>query len=127
MTLSRAKGSRLERNAKRRLEEEGYVVIRAAGSHGPFDLVALRSKAERVDDSPDGSDVTYEILCVQVKANRKPTRRQVEAMCQVPVPSEVWVHKDRAEVWDVYEPTPDGLEVIRREPYVPYVRLTERA
>ncbi len=118
MTRSRAKGTRLELIAKRRLEKEGYLVIRAAGSHGPFDLVALRSTVGGIEGLPYDSDETYEVLCVQVKANRKPTRRQVEAMCQVSVPSEVWVHRDRAEVWDVYEPKDVGLEIIRQEPYV---------
>ncbi len=80
MTRLRAKGTRLERIAKRRLEEKGYVVIRAAGSHGPFDLVALKSRTPDAKATLDGSDEVYEVLCVQVKANRKPTKTQVEVM-----------------------------------------------
>ena len=35
------KGIRFERRCKKKLELEGYTVIRSAGSHGPFDLVAF--------------------------------------------------------------------------------------
>lgn len=37
------RGARLERQVKAFLEEEGWFVIRAAGSKGPADLVALKS------------------------------------------------------------------------------------
>ncbi len=115
MTRSRAKGTRLERIAKRRLEEKGYVVIRAAASRGPFDLVALRSKTSM----PEAAQCSegYPVLCVQVKANRKPTKDQVEVMSNFSVASEVWVHRDRVDAWDVYEPTPTGVEFLRQEPY----------
>lgn len=36
-----AKGSRFERFIRDYYEERGYFVIRAAGSHGPMDLVAM--------------------------------------------------------------------------------------
>ena len=36
------KGSDFERFVKYQLEEEGYFVVRSAGSHGPADLVALK-------------------------------------------------------------------------------------
>ncbi len=117
MTQSRAKGTRLERAAKRRLEEKGYVVIRSAGSHGPFDLVALKSRTPDAGTTLGGLGESDEVLCVQVKANRKPTKVQVEAMSNLHVASEVWVHKDRADVWDVYEPTHVGLNSLRQEPY----------
>lgn len=118
MIQSRAKGTRLERMVKHRLEEKGYVVIRSAGSHGPFDLIALKlsppDAETRLDEFGDG----YEVLCVQVKANRTPTRAQAEVMSRFLVPSEVWVHRDRADVWDVYDPTPLGLRLSRQESYV---------
>ena len=34
-------GTKYEYRAKKELEKEGYLVIRSAGSHSPFDLVAL--------------------------------------------------------------------------------------
>jgi len=43
MTTSRyIRGRRFEHRVKRLLEERGYIVVRSAGSKGPFDLVALR-------------------------------------------------------------------------------------
>lgn len=43
MTLTnRQRGDYFERQVKATLEAYGWVVIRAAGSHGPFDLVAMR-------------------------------------------------------------------------------------
>jgi len=38
-----ARGATFERATKAHLEPVGYVVIRAAGSHGEADLVALRA------------------------------------------------------------------------------------
>jgi Holliday junction resolvase len=38
---NKAKGTRREHAARRILELAGYTVIRAAGSHGLFDLVAV--------------------------------------------------------------------------------------
>ncbi len=113
----RAKGTRLEHLVKHRLEEKGYLVVRAAGSHSPFDLVALKSAAADISATQSVSVEGYEVLCVQVKANRKPTMAQVEAMMQVHVPSEVWVHRDRVDAWDIYEPTLSGLKLVRQEPY----------
>jgi len=38
-----SKGANFERRVKKRLEKLGYYVIRAAGSHGTFDLVAFKA------------------------------------------------------------------------------------
>lgn len=65
----------------------------------------------------DESEEIHNVLCVQVKANRKPTKVQVEAMSNIHVTSEVWIHRDRADVWDVYEPTDEGVSLLRKEPY----------
>ncbi len=120
MTRSRAKGTRLELIAKRRLESKGYAVIRAAGSHGPFDLVALKRNSSGARGTSHASKADPEVLCVQVKANRKPTKGHVEAMSNFLVASEVWVHRDGASQWDVYEPTRSALESLRQEPYIPH-------
>ncbi len=37
------RGAYFERRVRRHLEREGWFVVRAAGSRGPLDLVALRS------------------------------------------------------------------------------------
>lgn len=38
---TKAKGSRRERQAKKELEAQGYMVIKAGGSLGLFDLIAI--------------------------------------------------------------------------------------
>lgn len=49
-------GRAYEYKAKKLLEEEGYTVIRAAGSHGPWDLMAVRG-----DDK---------VRCIQIKRTK---------------------------------------------------------
>lgn len=111
------KGNRLEWMVKRRLEGLGYLVIRAAASHGPFDLVAFRSKGSETRDDGEMRQRDFEVRCIEVKGNHKPSKSQLSAMLKAPVPVEIWVHRDRSPVWDVYEPTPTGLELVRREAY----------
>ena len=66
--MSKAKGARLERRTRAWYEEAGFLVVRAAGSHGPLDLVCLHP---------------YKLEAVQVKCNRWPgrtERRQLERL-----------------------------------------------
>lgn len=65
------KGRRREHQSRALLEAQGYVVTRAAGSKGAFDLIALRA---------DG------VLLIQCKANRPPSPTERAAMLAVPVP-----------------------------------------
>ena len=51
------RGVRIERVVRKRLESEGYIVVRSAGSKGAFDLVAIHTR-------------TGKTKCVQVKATR---------------------------------------------------------
>jgi Holliday junction resolvase len=44
-----AKGARIERRVCKQLEADGYYCIRAAGSHGGFDVVALASDIDLPD------------------------------------------------------------------------------
>jgi len=68
MTMSSYRvGAQAEREFKRRLEREGYVVIRSAGSK-LVDLVAAR----------DG-----EILVVSVKVNKGPSKLEVEKIKRI--------------------------------------------
>jgi len=41
-------GYRVEREAKQMLESEGFFVLRSAGSHGLFDLVAIKDNQVRL-------------------------------------------------------------------------------
>jgi Archaeal holliday junction resolvase (hjc). len=54
MNKSYIKGRNKEYRIKKKLEQEGYYVIRSAGSHSYFDLVAINTEKK-------------EILLVQVK------------------------------------------------------------
>ena len=78
------KGRKRELRARRMLEECGFEVVRAAGSHGLFDLVAISSKGIRL---------------IQVKTNRKPPPAEMEALREFKAPGccatkEVWVFHD---------------------------------
>ena len=55
MVKAYLKGRRIEYKCKRELEELGYTVLRSAGSHGPFDLIAIHPAMKT-------------ILLIQVKA-----------------------------------------------------------
>jgi Holliday junction resolvase len=90
----KAKGSRLERVVKRRLEAEGKVVIKAGASLGPADIVAL--------DLEWGS-----VELIQVKANRPPAPKErmalkaLQGRCGDPKwHVQIWVKPDRKE-WEI--------------------------
>ena len=60
------KGRALEYAVKRHLEEQGYFVVRSAGSRGPADLVALKNgEILLIQCKKDGhlsKDEAYELL-----------------------------------------------------------------
>jgi len=56
-------GARAEYKLKHELEKHGWHVIRAAGSHGKWDLVAVRKVGGRVD-----------VALIQVKRRRPPKK-----------------------------------------------------
>ncbi len=67
-----ARGARAERRTQRACEREGFVTIRAAGSHGPIDVAAF-----------DGR----ELVLITVKSGRgrlSPAERR--ALARLPVP-----------------------------------------
>jgi len=82
------RGYAVELRVKEILEGAGFLVIRAAGSHGPFDLVAIGEK---------------EVKLVQVKRTKKNPRgiairvlRELEGVKAPPsVSIEVWVWVER--------------------------------
>jgi len=95
MNKSYTKGRRIELLAKKKLEAEGYLVIRSAASKGPIDLVAINSVKTRL---------------IQVKT-RKPTKRQMQELNKlvatgIEADVEVWIYKGKGvfqkkeiEVW----------------------------
>lgn len=87
--MSKAKGSRWERECKRMLEAEGYWVTKAGGSLGAFDLVAIGN---------------LNIRLIQCKCNTWATPKERAAMATVPQPADsVFI-----EIWrkDDYKPAP---------------------
>lgn len=80
----KAKGNRRERQARTILETAGYFVVKAGGSLGCWDLVALGPAGARL---------------IQVKSNEKPRaaeRERLELFPALPYASkEVWVFHDR--------------------------------
>ena len=42
------RGARYEYYVKQLLEEKGYLVVRTAGSHGPFDLIAIDKEKREI-------------------------------------------------------------------------------
>ena len=74
---AKAKGSRRERQSRDRYRDAGFIVVKAGGSLGAADLVALH---------PEQGMVHF----VQVKSNRAPGRvemielRHLAARCKIP-------------------------------------------
>ena len=90
------RGVRLEYLARNVLRQQGYVVIRSAGSHSPIDLVALNK---------------HDLRLVQVKKAGQSVRLALQQLVGLAVPpgarKEVWVyHPARGRVsarWRVIE------------------------
>lgn len=97
------RGIDAERRAQAELEARGYVTQRAAGSHGPFDVIAMNGD---------------EVLCIQVKSTMKdkswrPVLNELAAIPRPPfVRVQLWVRVYRRRGWahviDVpHQPTPE--------------------
>lgn len=69
MTTRYQKGRSYEYYIKYNLERAGFYVIRSAGSHGPFDLIAL--------------DKNGNVYGIQVKKNKYINRQLRSEMCNV--------------------------------------------
>lgn len=83
---AKAKGTRNELKVKAQLEALGWSVVKAGGSLGIFDLVAIHP------DKDKG-------FLIQVKSNRQPEKKERDAIAAFPVPPYmsklVWVVIDR--------------------------------
>jgi len=84
------RGRAYEYKAKRVLEEQGYTVIRASGSHGKWDLMAVQ------EEEPDRP-----VRCIQIKVtkselglNRLLKAFKAESSTEAPFhwQYELWVH-----------------------------------
>lgn len=96
----KAKGTRNERRSREWLEGLGYYVVRAAGSHGTWDLVGIWVSD---DNLPMPA-----VQLVQVKTNRAPSAAEFQAMRALRLPSYVqrFVH-----VWHDRQRQPEVIEV----------------
>ena len=96
----KAKGTRAERRAAESLREAGWFVVRAAGSHGLCDLVALWTPA--VATTSERGFIPA--LVVQVKTGRgaraaeRAKLRELALRLSVKVSVEVWTYRDRVAV-----------------------------
>lgn len=68
---TKRKGNRNEHRSRRLLESDGYAVIRSAASRSPFDLIAFNS---------------FQIMLVQVKTGKFPSKAELEAILLFPAP-----------------------------------------
>lgn len=64
-TTNYAKGRTKEYKTIELFEHVGFKCVRAAGSHGPFDIIAMTEKIE---------------FLVQVKSNEKPSAIEIDEM-----------------------------------------------
>lgn len=72
MNRNYRKGRRNEYRSMRVLEAVGYICIRSAGSHSPFDVIALGPS---------------DVLLVQCKTNEWPGTIEMESLRLLPVPA----------------------------------------
>lgn len=91
--MNARRGVRIERKAKGELEENGYFVIRSAGSKGALDLIAINQT---------------EILLIQLKTQKKMGRfgpkslkKEMNILKRIPAPhwpiakKQLWIWTDR--------------------------------
>lgn len=90
---NKAKGNRNEHKSMALLEAQGYLCTRGAASLGTFDIIAIGAKG---------------VLLVQVKSNRWPRAKEMEAIRDFACPSNCVkvVHR-----WRDYAKEPDVKEV----------------
>jgi Holliday junction resolvase len=88
MNKNYRRGREAEYRAKRLLEAAGYTVIRAAGSHGMFDLVALSKLGGRAIQIKTGSARVTQIEREAIKLFRRDG-------CPDNVTTEVWTWMPR--------------------------------
>lgn len=93
------RGYRAELAAKKELEAQGFTVLRAAGSKGPFDLVAFNK------------DVVRFIQVKRVRNGSGGLSKSLRELERVPVPpcarKEVWLWRDK-EGFAEREAVPNG-------------------
>jgi Holliday junction resolvase len=93
-------GARIEYKAMHELEKEGYLVIRAAGSHGAFDLVALGRNRVRLIQCKKTNSRKKDIS----RAYMKDIKQMEDARNGRELPictMELWVWRKNGKRWEV--------------------------
>jgi len=91
--LSKRKGARVEHKVIAWLEGQGYRCVRAAGSLGAFDLVAVRS---------------LDMVLVQAKSNRWPGTDEMARLREWQIPANC---RRLVVRWRDRRPEPDVMEL----------------
>jgi Holliday junction resolvase len=75
--LSYNRSSRRENQIKHLFEKDGWYAVRAAGSHGVADVVAIRPSRDKC-----GDPYHFEVRLIQVKTSRKIKKGGIEVKAQ---------------------------------------------
>lgn len=101
MNSNYVKGARVERKALDQLEKDGYLVIRSAGSHSPFDIVAIGKEEIRLIQLKACKKFYQNILESAIKEIRKCPGPHSLSGKDLVLPSntvaEVWINEDRKD------------------------------
>jgi Holliday junction resolvase len=88
-------GYRAEREAGKILEQEGYYVIRSAGSHGVFDLAGFSKRGVRL--------ISVKVIGYNEKRIFGKHQEEIKSFPVFPfVQKELWVYEKRRG-WHYYE------------------------
>jgi Holliday junction resolvase len=97
------RGVDVERKAMKTLEQAGYMVARTAGSHGPFDVIAIGPLGVRLIQLKRVKDGRY----IGLDVAREQLRRIYEYTQAIDVSAELWVWQD-GQGWILQEIIREG-------------------
>lgn len=101
--MSKAKGARIERKVKAWIEKAGYYAVKAGGSLGAFDLVAVKPQCAplllQVKGGKRPRVSLSERLCLQNWANVLGPGYDVQIVC--------WTDYAREPVFEKLSPVPE--------------------
>ena len=89
------RGYRIERLAKKKLENKGYYVVRSAGSHG-IDLFAFKRKESHFLEEELELDI-FRAIMLTLNTTKSKIRKDAEMLIDARLPDlfrkEIWVYK----------------------------------
>jgi predicted RNA binding protein YcfA (HicA-like mRNA interferase family) len=75
------RGRAKEYRVAKRLRAQGWTVLRTAGSHGPFDLIAI--KEPTLSQFDQATVFPGYIMLIQVKGGKSAKREQIKALKEI--------------------------------------------